>query len=90
MTDKIFIDVIGWAGSFCVVLAYGLLSTHKVNAGSKFYQLLNIIGSICLIVNTVYYTSYPSTFINIVWFIIALFALINIFKSKNGTNSGKK
>ena len=90
MTEKIIIDIIGWSGSLCVVLAYALLSIHKLNARSKLYQLLNIIGSFCLIINTLFYTSYPSTFINVVWLVIGIFALINIYRSNNGTTARKK
>lgn len=81
------IDIIGWAGSVFVLLAYGMLSMHKLTAKSKLYQLLNIAGSICLIINTVVYRAYPSTFVNIVWLGIAAFALINIYKAKHGTSS---
>ncbi|HEY3249918.1 MAG TPA: hypothetical protein VGK25_02260 [Ignavibacteria bacterium] len=82
MLEKIFIDITGWAGSLCVLTAYGLLSTHKLTANSKLYQWLNIIGSLCLIINTVFYSAYPSTFVNVVWLFIAIFALINIFRAK--------
>jgi len=88
MTNKLLIDITGWAGSVSVLIAYGLLSTHKLTANSKLYQFLNIFGSACLIVNTIFYSAYPSTFVNIVWLIIAIFALINIFKLKNGKHPG--
>jgi hypothetical protein len=82
MPEKILIDITGWAGSACVLIAYGLLSIQKLTAASRLYQWLNISGSICLIVNTIFYSAYPSTFVNIVWLFIAIFALINIFRSK--------
>jgi hypothetical protein len=78
----LFIDIIGWVGSVFVVAAYGMLSMNKLTANSKLYQALNIAGSICLIINTIYYYAYPSTFVNIVWLFIAVFALINIFRAK--------
>jgi methionine aminopeptidase len=81
------VDIIGWAGSVFVLLAYGLLSAHKLTAKSRFYQVLNIAGSICLIINTVVYHAYPSTFVNIVWLGIAAIALFNIYKSGNGNNT---
>ncbi len=91
--EKTIIDIIGWIGSISVVLAYGLLSSHKLTAVSKFYQALNILGSICLIINTLFYSAYPSTFVNIVWLIIAIFAIINIYRSvkkqNNDRNSGQ-
>ena len=83
MQEKVWIDIIGWGGSLCVLTAYGLISTHKVTAKSKLYQWLNVIGSIFLILNTFFYSAYPSTFVNIVWLFIAIFALINIFRTRN-------
>ena len=79
MTEKILIDIIGWAGSVSVLTAYGLLSMHKLTAKSKLYQWLNIAGSLCLIINTVFYSAYPSTFVNIIWLFIAIFALSRLF-----------
>jgi hypothetical protein len=81
MNSQLLIDITGWAGSVMVLIAYGLLSMHKLTANSKFYQSLNILGSACLIINTIFYRAFPSTFVNIVWLIIALIALVNIFKS---------
>ena len=83
MNEKLLIDITGWAGSVCVLAAYGLLSLHKITAHSKLYQALNIAGSICLIINTLFYYAYPSTFVNIVWLIIAIFALINIYRGNS-------
>lgn len=76
------IDIIGWAGSVAVVLAYALLSMEKLTAKSHLYQWLNVFGSICLIINTAVHFAYPSTFVNIVWLIIALMAIINIIITK--------
>lgn len=87
MNEKLWIDIIGWTGSVCVLIAYGLISTYKVTSKSKLYQWLNIAGSIFLVINTVFYSSYPSTFVNIVWLVIAIFALINIFRSRNDKHS---
>jgi hypothetical protein len=53
------------------VVAYALISNGKVTAKNFYYHLLNLTGAIFLIINTVYYGSYPSTFINIFWLVIA-------------------
>jgi len=82
----LFIDIIGWVGSVCVLAAYGMLSMNKLTSRSKLYQLLNIAGSVFLIINTIYYYAYPSTFVNIVWFFIAVFALINVFRTKRSNS----
>jgi hypothetical protein len=82
MNSQLLIDITGWVGSVMVLIAYGLLSMHRLTANSRIYQVLNILGSACLIINTIFYRSFPSTFVNIVWLIIAFIALINIFKAR--------
>lgn len=82
MTYENWIDLIGWVGSVEVIIAYGLVSLQKVTARHTGYQILNGTGAIFLIVNTLYYGSYPSTFINIVWLVIASIALVQIFSDK--------
>ena len=82
MTEQLLIDIVGWIGSILVVLAYFLISSEKLTATSLFYQWCNAIGSIGLIINTVYYAAYPSTFINVVWLFIAIPAIVKIIRGK--------
>jgi hypothetical protein len=77
-----WIDVIGWIGSFQVLLAYGLNSYQKMKSDSLTFLLLNFFGGICLILYTVYYSAFANTFINIVWVIIAVPALIKFLVTK--------
>jgi hypothetical protein len=80
---KLLIDILGWAGAATVIAAYGLNSYNKIKPDSFVFQLLNFVGAIFLIINTVYIESYPSLFINIVWLIIASSALLKMaFKKK--------
>jgi hypothetical protein len=79
---RLFIDVIGWIGSFEVILAYFLISNGRLDAGSTFYQWLNLTGAVFLIINTIYYGSYPSTFINVVWVVIAIQALVKHYRKR--------
>lgn len=72
----ILIDSVGWVGSVMVVLAYALNMYKKMASDSVVYYLLNIVGSACLIVNTIYHHAIPSAVVNIIWVIIALIALV--------------
>ncbi len=80
--EKIIIEVIGWVGSVAVVAAYLLVSYQKVESDSFFYQILNFIGSICLIINTFYNHAYPSMTVNIIWAFIAIAVLIKSLKKR--------
>ncbi|MFY0690028.1 MAG: hypothetical protein JXQ90_22845 [Cyclobacteriaceae bacterium] len=82
MDLKLLVDIVGWIGSIEVIIAYWLVSTKRVDGSNNGYHLLNLTGGIFLIINTMFYGSFPSTFINVVWVIIALFAMYNIAKSK--------
>jgi hypothetical protein len=82
LNSQLLIDITGWLGSVLILTAFALLNYHKVTANSKLYQILNILGSICLIINTVVYHAFPSAFINVVWLIIAMIALTNIYKAR--------
>jgi hypothetical protein len=75
---KLLIDVIGWSGSVMVITAYGLNSYQKIKSDSLLFLFLNLIGGIFLIIYSVYYTAYANTFINVVWVIIAIPALIKL------------
>ncbi|TRX50938.1 hypothetical protein FNH22_25130 [Fulvivirga sp. M361] len=86
---KLLIDIIGWVGSFEVILAYAMISYHKTTAKSLTYQLLNLTGGAFLIVNTIYYGAFPSTAINAVWLVIATVAIYNIFKNKEKNYNDK-
>ena len=82
---KLLIDIIGWIGSIEVIAAYALNSYQKIKPDSFLFQILNLTGAIFLIINTVYYKAYPSTFINIVWVVIALLSLGRMFLKKKST-----
>lgn len=77
-----FYDVLGWLGSFCVVLAYGLNSYQKIKSDSWPFYALNITGGILLIIFSFYKDAYPNVFINVVWVVIALPALFKRFTRK--------
>jgi hypothetical protein len=74
------IDIIGWASSGAVVAAYALVSNHRLDSRSKTYQMLNLGGGIGLVINTLHYGAYPSTFVNIIWTLIAVSALSRVWR----------
>lgn len=84
MTDFI-IDILGWIGSILLISAYWLNSKNLISAQTKVYQLLNIAGSLTLMINTFYYGAYPSGLVNIVWLFMGLYHIAQIFKNKQKT-----
>ncbi|MCZ6452199.1 MAG: hypothetical protein O6918_15225 [Deltaproteobacteria bacterium] len=73
--NSLLIDILGWIGAIGLLAAYVLISAKKVEGDSTSYQLLNLVGSFFLILNTLYYGAYPSSFLNLFWIAVALYAL---------------
>jgi hypothetical protein len=73
---RLTIDLAGWLGAGVLLAAYGLVSFDKLRAETFRYQSLNAVGSLLLIVNTVYYRAYPSAFVNVIWIVIAFVASV--------------
>ncbi|OGU10144.1 MAG: hypothetical protein A2W29_05255 [Gemmatimonadetes bacterium RBG_16_66_8] len=73
---NLFVDVLGWIGAAAVLVAYWMVSTHRVGGSAASYQILNAVGSVLLLVNTLYYGAYPSTFVNAAWLAIALHTMV--------------
>ncbi len=80
---EIIVEIIGWVGSILLITAYWLNSTNKINAQSIVYQCLNIIGSICFIITTVYHKAYPPAALNVVWVLIGIYYLVQIWKKNH-------
>jgi len=76
MNNYVWFDAIGWVGATALLVAYAMVSHKKLEGDSAAYQLLNISGSVLLAVNTIFYGSYPSTFVNLIWAGIAVFSIV--------------
>jgi len=75
MNSYVWFDAIGWVGAVALLIAYGMVSFKRLDGDSAAFQLLNISGSILLAANTIFYGSYPSTFVNLIWAGIAVFSI---------------
>ena len=78
--EAVLFDSIGWLGAFLLLLTYALVSFKKLAADSLAYQGLNVVASILLAINTIYHRAFPSSFVNIVWTFIAVFAIFTVVR----------
>ena len=76
----LLIDVLGWIGSIAILAAYGLNSYQLIKSDSILFYSLNIAGGIFLIIYSTEKEAYANTFINVVWVIIAVPAIIRALK----------
>ena len=74
----IFFEIIGWYGTFAVILGYALVSYMIISPLGIMFQFLNISGAIGLIVISYKKKVWQSVSLNIIWAVIGLIALIRI------------
>jgi hypothetical protein len=65
-------EVAGWLGATCVLAAYGIVTRYGTSRG---YHVLNLLGAAGLLVNALHHRAFPSTFVNVVWAMIAVWGL---------------
>ena len=80
----IIYPIVGWIGTIAYLLGYLLLATNKLKSDQVSYHVLNIIGSIGLTANAVYYTDLPNIVVNVVWGMIAAGAIIVLLRKRSG------
>jgi cell shape-determining protein MreD len=81
MSLKTFVAIAGWTAALLILAAYGLLQFGKIQPRSWVYQIMNIIGAAGFIVNCTYNGAWPSVALNIVWMVIAFYALRRNYRS---------
>ena len=69
------IEGAGWLGAALILLAYGLLSSGRLDGKSAVYQWMNVVGSVGVIINSGYNGAIPSVALNVVWMVIGFVAL---------------
>lgn len=79
---NILIDIIGWAGMVLLLGAYTLLTLKKLRADGWVYQLMNLLGGLCLAANSYYYGAIPVAVLNAAWFLIGVFGFITARKKR--------
>ncbi len=78
-------DILGWIGMVLVLLAYGLLSTNKIDNG-KIYQILNLIAAIFMAIGLLPKNAWFSFALQVAWAVIALVAIIKIISKKKNNS----
>jgi len=76
---KLLIDVLGWTGSGCIILAYAL-TLFENKKYLDYGKYLNLFGGLLIAINCYYYTAIPPFVTNLLWSVIAT---LTIYKSRN-------
>jgi hypothetical protein len=84
---SLLFEIIGWIGSLAILLAYALNSYQKLRSDSLAFLVLNLTGGLLLMVYTFYKDALANTFLNFVWVIVAIVALIKMYNGRAAKNS---
>lgn len=73
--SKFISTSIGWLGVVLCTLGYLLLSLKVLKAESWLFQMLNILGGLCLAATAVNSQDLPNAAANVLWMFIGMYAL---------------
>jgi hypothetical protein len=76
-----YFEIIGWVGFILIVSAYLCVTIQLVEVSSAPYHLMNFIGALCMVVNARQKGARPLFWLNIVWSLVAVVGLFQLFKS---------
>jgi hypothetical protein len=77
-TAAILVEVAGWAGAALILGAYLLVTIGRVTGQSAMFQAMNLAGAAGFVVNGWWHGALPSAALNVLWLLIAAFALWRI------------
>jgi hypothetical protein len=76
MNHKIIHNSIGWFGTALILIAYTLTTFGFLSTNNLIYPLANGAGALGLIYTSFKKKDYPPGVLNIIWFTIALVAIV--------------
>jgi lipid-A-disaccharide synthase-like uncharacterized protein len=76
------LSTIGWLGVIFCTTGYLLLSIKLITAEHLLFQLLNIVGGLCLVTIALYSNDLPNVVANLLWMFVGLFAAVRQLRSK--------
>ena len=82
-------EVIGWACTVLLVGAYAMVATHKLDARSPLYHVLNLVGAIGLAAFSIYKTAWPQVALNAFWGGVALIGIVIAVIAARKIRSGR-
>lgn len=70
-----FADILGLVGVGCFLIAYFLLQKERVRYDSGSYLLLNLAGSILVIISLLAHWNLPAFLLEAAWAIISIYGI---------------
>ena len=70
------VEALGWVGAGLILAAYILLSLGRIGGRSQAYQLINVVGSAGVLLNSAYNGALPSAALNLIWLGMGAYVLL--------------
>ena len=77
---QVLISITGWLGVSLLLAAYFLLSSKKIDVSSRHYHLLNLAGSLSIVINTYYGRAWSIMILNVIFAGVAVKSLLSLSK----------
>jgi hypothetical protein len=74
----IVLECIGWSGAAAFVIAYQLVSSGRLKADDRLYQILNLGGAVAVGASVFPKEAWPAFGLQVIWGAIAIVSLIRI------------
>lgn len=80
-----FYDIVGFAGSLCIILAYFLLQADILSSEGLPYSVINLLGAFMLLYSLFFAWNISVVFIEVVWIGISIFGIVKWYKKRHAT-----
>ncbi|GAA0945910.1 hypothetical protein GCM10009560_61250 [Nonomuraea longicatena] len=71
---------VGWLGAGLLLFGYAMVSSSRLSGESVAYQLINLGGSLGLMINSAVQAAWPSAVLNLIWAAIGVTALFKLYR----------
>lgn len=78
-------DVIGFAGVALLITTYAMLQFNKIDPKGFWYSFNNMVVAILVSISLYYTPNLASIVIEIFWFILSVYGLVQYFKQRKTT-----
>ena len=89
MLLTILFESIAWAGGAATLIAYGMVSSGRLDARGRLFQALNLSGAAALAASAASHGAWPSTAVNAAWIAIGLATLPRRRRAPEAQGTGR-
>jgi hypothetical protein len=74
-TKNFWYEAAGWVGGLLLLAAFALYSFGLIKGTSIWYEALNLVGSIGIVIVSFHKKAWPPGVLNVVWALVAAYSL---------------